>query len=188
MDQRIAAAKITAGKLAEKVNSMKFPFVVPIVGMMLLNACASDSGPAGPGRATPIVPAAAAMKSMDETDQAFMTEHFANAMDHALTGQTISWTNPAAVTRCRSRRPAPSSRPITAIVASSRNPSPTRIRRRRRGAQHAVGPTVRGRSSARHPSSRDQIKFTHRLGRCSTFDVGSSMAISRHMTHKPKNE
>ena len=75
---------------------MKFRFVAPIVGLMLLTACASDSGPARPGHAAPpVVPAAAALKSMDDADQAFMTEHFAKAMDNASVGQTVSWTNPS---------------------------------------------------------------------------------------------
>jgi surface antigen len=91
---------------------MKFRFVAPIVGLMLLTACASDSGPAGPGHAAaPIVPAAAALKSMDDADQAFMTEHFAKAMDNAMTGQATSWTNPSSgnqvqVTPTRTYQPA----------------------------------------------------------------------------------
>ena len=71
---------------------MKFGFVAPFVGMALLAGCASDPAP---GRGAPIVPSVAATKSFDDVDQAFMTEHFAKAMDNTMIGQSATWTNPS---------------------------------------------------------------------------------------------
>ncbi len=74
---------------------MKFLFVAPLVGLAFLTGCAGDGGPSGPGRGPAIVPAIAATKSMDDADQAFMTEHFNHAMESTVTGQTSNWTNPS---------------------------------------------------------------------------------------------
>ena len=71
---------------------MKFGFVAPFVGMALLAGCASDPAP---GHGAPIVPSIAATKSLDDVDQAFMTEHFAKAMDNTMIGQSATWTNPS---------------------------------------------------------------------------------------------
>jgi surface antigen len=73
---------------------MKFRFVAPFVGLALLAGCASESAP-GPGRGAPIIPSVAATKSFDDVDQAFMTEHFAKAMDNTMIGQSATWTNPS---------------------------------------------------------------------------------------------
>jgi surface antigen len=73
---------------------MMFRFVAPFVGLALLTGCASDSTP-GPGRGAPIIPSVAATKSFDDVDQAFMTEHFAKAMDNTMIGQSATWTNPS---------------------------------------------------------------------------------------------
>jgi surface antigen len=73
---------------------MKFRFVAPFVGLALLAGCASDSAP-GPGRGAPIIPSVAATQSFDDADQAFMTEHFAKAMDNTMIGQSATWTNPS---------------------------------------------------------------------------------------------
>jgi surface antigen len=73
---------------------MKFRFVAPFVGLALLAGCASDSAP-GPGRGAPVIPSVAATKSFDDVDQAFMTEHFAKAMDNTMIGQSATWTNPS---------------------------------------------------------------------------------------------
>jgi surface antigen len=72
---------------------MKFRLVAPFVGLALLAGCASDSGASG--NAAPIIPSVAATKSLDDDDQAFMTEHFAQAMDNTMIGQTATWTNPS---------------------------------------------------------------------------------------------
>ena len=77
---------------------MKFGFVAPFVGMALLAGCASDPAP---GRGAPIVPSVAATKSLDDVDQAFMTEHFNHAMESTMTGQSSSWTNPSSGTQVR---------------------------------------------------------------------------------------
>ena len=71
---------------------MKFGFVAPFVGMAMLAGCASDPAP---GRGAPIVPTVAATKSFDDVDQAFMSEHFAKAMDNTMIGQSATWTNPS---------------------------------------------------------------------------------------------
>jgi len=78
---------------------MKFGCVAPFVGLALLAGCASDSGQSG--RGAPIIPSVVATKSLGEDDQAFMTEHFAKAMDDAMIGQTMSWTNPSSGTVVR---------------------------------------------------------------------------------------
>ena len=83
MDQRVAG----------RVNSMKSRFVAPLIGLMLLAACAGDPA-TGPGHA-PIVPSVAATQSFDDVDQAFMNEHFNHAMESTMTGQTSNWTNPS---------------------------------------------------------------------------------------------
>ncbi len=77
---------------------MKFRFVAPFVGMAMLAGCASDSEP---GRGAPVIPSVAAAKSLDDVDQAFMTEHFAKAMDNTMIGQTATWTNPSSGTLVR---------------------------------------------------------------------------------------
>jgi surface antigen len=79
---------------------MKFRFVAPFVGMAILAGCASDPAP-GAGRGAPIVPTVAATQSFDDVDQAFMTEHFAKAMDNTMIGQTATWTNPSSGTVVR---------------------------------------------------------------------------------------
>jgi surface antigen len=80
---------------------MKLRFVAPFVGMVLLAGCGGNSGATGPGHNAPVIPAAAAAKSLNDDDQAFMTEHFAKAMDNSMIGQTASWTNPSSGTVVR---------------------------------------------------------------------------------------
>lgn len=80
---------------------MKLRFVAPFVGMALLAGCGGNSGAAGPGHNVPVIPAAAAAKSLDDDDQVFMTEHFAKAMDNTMIGQTASWTTPSSGTVVR---------------------------------------------------------------------------------------
>ena len=77
---------------------MKFGFVAPFVGMAMLAGCASDPAP---GRGALIVPTVAATKSFDDVDQAFMSEHFAKAMDNTMIGQTATWTNPSSGAQVR---------------------------------------------------------------------------------------
>ena len=74
---------------------MKFRFVAPFVGMAVLAGCGGNSGASGPGHNVPVIPTVAATTSFDDVDQAFMTEHFAKAMDNTMIGQTSSWTNPS---------------------------------------------------------------------------------------------
>jgi surface antigen len=71
---------------------MKFRLVAPLVAIALLAGCGSD---AGSGRGAPVVSAVAATQSFDDTDQAFMTQQFKHAMDTALNGQPMGWTNPS---------------------------------------------------------------------------------------------
>jgi surface antigen len=71
---------------------MKFGFIAPVAGIILLAACQSGSGP---GRGTPAIPTVAAVKSLDDVDQAFMADHFNYAMENTLTGQSSIWTNPS---------------------------------------------------------------------------------------------
>jgi len=80
---------------------MKLRFVAPFVGIALLAGCGSDSGPGGPGHNAPVIPSVAAAKSLDDADQAFMTEHFAKAMDSGMIGQAVTWTNPSSGTVVR---------------------------------------------------------------------------------------
>jgi surface antigen len=80
---------------------MKLRFVAPFVGMALLAGCGGNSGATGPGHNAPLIPAAAATKEFDDVDQAFMAEHFAKAMDTAMLGQTMTWTNPSSGTVVR---------------------------------------------------------------------------------------
>jgi len=80
---------------------MKLRFVAPFIGMALLAGCGGNSGATGPGHNAPVIPAAAATKSFDDADQAFMAEHFAKAMDTALIGQVMAWTNPSSGTVVR---------------------------------------------------------------------------------------
>jgi len=77
---------------------MKFGFVAPLVGMAMLAGCASDPAP---GHGAPIIPSVAATKSLDDVDQAFMTEHFNHAMESTMTGQSSTWTNPSSGTQVR---------------------------------------------------------------------------------------
>jgi surface antigen len=86
--------KGVAAAIAQRVNSMKLRFVAPLVGMILLAACQSGSD-AGPARGAPVIASLAATKSFDDADQAFMTEQFKHAMETALNGQTMRWTNPS---------------------------------------------------------------------------------------------
>ena len=74
---------------------MKLRFVAPFVGIALLAGCGGGSGAGGPGHNAPVIPSVAAAKSLDDADQAFMTEHFNKAMESTITGQTASWTNPS---------------------------------------------------------------------------------------------
>ena len=74
---------------------MKLRFVAPFVGIALLAGCGSDPGPGGPGHNAPVIPSVAAAKSLDDADQAFMTDHFNKAMESTITGQTANWTNPS---------------------------------------------------------------------------------------------
>ena len=80
---------------------MKLGFVAPVVWIALLAGCASDPGPSGPGRGAPVIASVAATKEFDDVDQAFMTEHFAKAMDNTMIGQTASWTTPSGGTLVR---------------------------------------------------------------------------------------
>jgi surface antigen len=74
---------------------MQLRFVAPVVGIALLAGCGGNSESGGPGHNAPVIPSVAAAKSLDDADQAFMTEHFNKAMESAITGQTKSWTNPS---------------------------------------------------------------------------------------------
>jgi surface antigen len=74
---------------------MKLRFVAPFIGMALLAGCGGNSGATGPGHNAPVIPTVEAAKSLDDADQAFMTEHFAKAMDSAMIGQVMTWTNPS---------------------------------------------------------------------------------------------
>ena len=80
---------------------MKLRFVAPFVGLALLAGCGGNSGAAGPGHNAPVIPTVEATKSLDDADQAFMTEHFAKAMDNTMIGQTATWTNPSSGTVVR---------------------------------------------------------------------------------------
>ena len=71
---------------------MKFGYVAPVTGLILLAACQSGGGS---GRGAPVIPSVAAVKSFDDVDQAFMVDHFNHAMESTLTGQSSSWTNPS---------------------------------------------------------------------------------------------
>ena len=80
---------------------MKLRFVAPFVGIALLAGCGGNSGAGGPGSNAPVIPTVAAAKSLDDADQAFMTEHFAKAMDNGMIGQVVTWTNPSSGTVVR---------------------------------------------------------------------------------------
>jgi surface antigen len=72
---------------------MKFASVVPLAALLLLTACAG--GGSGSSGNAPAVSTIAVIKSMDDADQAYMTDHFNHAMESAVTGQSVNWTNPS---------------------------------------------------------------------------------------------